>query len=213
MAVTGLILFGFVIVHMLGNLQIFLGQEALNAYAEHLEDFGALLWIARGILLTALVAHMISALSLAIENKNARPIPYAVQDTVQASFASRTMVMTGLIIFAFVIFHLAHLTFGKIHPEVYSLMDAKGRHDLYSVVILGFQDYRVAGTYVLAMFFLCLHLSHGISSLFQSLGLNNVKTQPVFKTAAKLIALLIFIGNCSIPMASLFGVLKPAGGF
>ncbi len=212
-AVTGLILFGFVVVHMLGNLQVFLGQEALNGYAEHLEDLIFLLWPARIFLLITILIHIGVTLSLALENRKARPVSYAKKDTVQASLASRTMVLTGLIILSFIVYHLLHFTFGLTNPEASGLLDMKGRHDVYSMVILSFQNYKISGVYILAMFFLCVHLSHGLASAPQSLGLNSEKWAPVFKCTARVLALLIFLGNTSMPVAALMGFLKlPQGG-
>ena len=208
MAVTGLILFGFVIVHMLGNLQIFLGQDQLNNYAEHLEELPFLLWPARIFLLLTLVIHMKVAIQLALENKNARPIRYAYQDTVQASYASRTMVISGLIIFAFIVYHLLHFTFDKIHPEFSHLTDPKGRDDVYSMVVLSFRDPLIAGSYILAMAVLCFHLSHGVSSLLQSLGLNNENLRIRIKWAGNLLAWMIFVGNASMPVAAFLGILQ-----
>ena len=213
MAVTGLFLLGFVIVHMLGNLQIFLGQDQLNGYAEHLEELPFLLWPARVFLLTTLTVHMLTAFCLALENKNARPVRYMHEATVQASYASRTMVMSGLIIFAFIIFHLLHFTFGKIHPEFCHLQDSKGRDDTYSMVILSFRDFRITAAYIFAMAVLCLHLSHGASSICQSLGFNNEKWRGNIKLTGNALAGLIFIGNSSIALASLLGFLQlPKGG-
>ncbi len=213
MAVTGLILLGFVVVHMLGNLQIFLGQDALNVYAQHIEELPMLLWPARILLLLALIIHMTAAISLAIENKKARPIGYVHEDTVQASIASRTMVMSGLVIFAFILFHLLHFTFDKIHPEFAGLLDSKGRDDVYSMVVLGFRDPLIAGSYLFAMFVLYLHLSHGASSFFQSLGFTNEKTIPKIKLGGHLLAAAIFTGNTSIVLACFFHIIKlPKGG-
>ncbi len=208
MAVTGLILFGFVIVHMLGNLQIFLGQDQLNAYSEHIQELPFLLWPARIFLLLTLVVHMTVSINLAIENKNARPVRYAHEDTVQVSFASRTMVMSGLIIFAFIVFHLLHFTFDKIHPEFSNLQDSKGRDDVYSMVVLSFRDPLIAVSYITAMAVLCFHLSHGLSSLFQSLGLNNEDIKAKIKWTGYALALIVFIGNSSMPLAALLRLLQ-----
>ncbi len=208
MAVTGLALFLFVIVHMLGNLQIFLGREVLNGYAEHLKELPALLWPARIFLLCALVLHIFTSLSLAIENKKARPVAYAQKNTVQASYASRTMVVSGSLIFLFIVYHLLHFTFGLTHPQYYHLTDSQGRHDVYSMVILSFRDLWVSGFYVVAMAVLCTHLSHGVQSLFQSLGLSNEHTAPFFQKMALTAAIIIFLGNASIPAAALLGFLK-----
>ncbi len=207
MAVTGIFLLGFVIAHMLGNLQIFLGQERLNDYAQHLQDLPFLLWPARAFLLGALILHVGVSIKLALENKAARPVPYVYPNTVQATYASRTMRVSGFIILAFLVYHLLNFTFGVTHPQFFHLMDSKGRHDVYSMVIRSFQDYFVSGVYVVAMALLCLHLSHGVSSLFQSLGISDEKSRPAFEKLARLTALTIFIGNTSIPTAVLLGFL------
>ncbi len=212
MAVTGVFLFGFVIAHMLGNLQIFLGQDALNEYAEHLEELPFLLWPARVFLLTTLIIHMATGIVLAIENKKARPIPYIQKATVQASAASRTMVMSGLIIFAFIVYHLLHFTWGVTNPEFFHLVDSKGREDVYSMVILSFQNISISAAYLFAMAVLCFHLGHGLPALFQSLGFNNEKWMPKFELSGKAAALLIFIGNSSVPLAALLHFLKPVAG-
>lgn len=212
MAVTGLFLFSFVVIHMIGNLQIFLGREALNGYAEHLREWPLLLWPARAFLFLALLLHIFTSFSLAIENRKARPVRYRYEATVQASYASRTMVASGVIIFLFVVYHLLHFTWGVVHPEFFHLTDGKGRHDVYSMVILGFRDRWVTGSYVAAMAVLCMHLSHGVQSLFQSLGLNNEKTTPFFIGLSIVIAVVIFVGNTSISLASMLGFLKLPSG-
>jgi succinate dehydrogenase / fumarate reductase cytochrome b subunit len=207
MAVTGFILFGFVVVHMLGNLQVFLGQDTLNAYAKKLQDLTHLLWLARGFLLASLVVHVAVAARLTWENRRARPQAYAAKKFVQASYASRTMWMTGVITFLFTVYHLLHFTFGVTNPEYYHLTDARGRHDVYSMVILSFRDPWISGAYVLAMAALCLHLSHGVSSAFQSLGLNRTRYNWFTGRVGNVAAMLIFAGNVSIPAAAFFGWL------
>ena len=214
MAVTGVFLSLFVIAHLLGNLQIFLGPEALNEYAEHLEELPFLLWPARVILLSALALHVVTALCLAVENKKARPIPYGYQNTVQASYASRTMVASGFIVLAFILYHLLHFTFGVTHPQFSRLRDPKGLEDVYSMVVLSFRDWKVSLSYVAAMALLAFHLSHGFSSLFQSLGLNNDAWKNKLEKGGVLAAFLIFLGYSSIPLAALLGWVKPLqGGF
>ncbi|HTL70857.1 MAG TPA: succinate dehydrogenase cytochrome b subunit [Candidatus Eisenbacteria bacterium] len=211
MAVTGLILLGFVLVHMLGNLQIFLGRETLNAYAEHLQDFGPLLWVARLVLLTALVVHVWSASRLTWENARARPVGYGFKDTVQASYASRTMMMSGIIVFLFIVYHLLHYTLFVVHPQYRYLIDAKGRHDVYAMVVLSYQNVLVSSAYVLAMLALAFHLSHGIQSLFQTIGFNHPKHTPRVKAAGIALSFLILFGNASIPVAVMVGALRPPG--
>ena len=212
MAVTGIFLFGFVVAHMLGNLQIYLGQDALNSYAEHLEEMPWLLWPARVFLLLTLLTHIFVSMSLAIENRAARPVRYAHQNTIQASYASRTMVMSGIIIFLFIVYHLLHFTFGKIQPQFFEHMDVKGREDVYGMVVHGFQNIYVSASYIAAMAVLCLHLSHGLQSLFQSLGIRTQKTGPWIKKMALSLSLFIFIGNASIPISILLGLIKLPGG-
>jgi succinate dehydrogenase / fumarate reductase cytochrome b subunit len=208
-AVTGLLLSGFVLAHLLGNLQIFLGQEALNSYAEHLQTLPLLLWPARIFLVTVLILHVFFSLQLAVENRRARPVPYAKDETVQAGLPSRTMVISGFMILSFIIYHLLHFTFGVMHPEFFHLLDAKGRHDVYSMMILSFEDPRISGAYVVAMAFLAAHLSHGFGSFAQSLGWVDEKGGERCKRAGIWLAWFIFIGYASIPAASFLGVLKP----
>ena len=213
MAVTGLFLLGFVVAHMLGNLQIYLGPDRLNDYAEHLQEMPYLLWPARVFLLAALAAHMVVAAKLTMENKNARPRPYACKDTVQASYASRTMMMSGVIIFAFIVYHLLHYTFGVTNPEQYALTDAKGRHDVYSMVVTGFRNIYISLAYILAMVPLCLHLGHGLQSFPQSLGFDTEKHECAVKCFARFFSFAVFFGNCSIPVSVLLHILTiPAKG-
>ncbi len=213
MAVSGLVLLGFVIAHLLGNLQIFLGQDWLNDYAAHLQGMPLLLWPARLFLLATLLVHMTVALQLAIENKKARPVPYACQATVQASLASRTMVLSGILIFLFLIYHLLHFTFGVTNPELFHQTDLKGRHDVYSMMVLSYQNYFISGVYLVAMWVLYLHLSHGAPRFLQSLGLTHEKTLQRVEKLGHLLAWLLFIGNSAIPLAVLGGLIKaPLGG-
>ena len=212
MALTGLALYLFVIIHMMGNLQIFLGREALNSYAEHLEELPMLLWPARVVLLSLLLLHMHTAISLALENRRARPVRYIHEDTVQATVLSRTMVLSGLLIFFFIVYHLLHFTFGVTHPQYFHLVDPKGRHDVYSMVILSFREGRVSVSYIAAMMVLSAHLGHGGASLFQSLGFNDEKKMPVVTAVSQWLAAALFIGNSAIPVASFMGWLQPVLG-
>lgn len=205
MAVTGLILFGFVVIHMLGNLQIFLGQDALNNYAKHLEELPYLLWPARFILLISLALHIGVAFRLTAENRKARSQAYVFQNTVQASYASRTMIFSGIIVFAFIVYHLLHFTFGVAHPQYFERVDAQGREDVYFMVVKSFGEWPIALTYIAAMALLSMHLSHGIQSLFQTLGFENAR--PFMKKAGFFAALIIFLGNSSIPIAVLLGAI------
>ena len=191
MGVTGAMLVGFVIMHMLGNLQVFLGQDALNAYAKSLHDLGGLLWVARLGLIGAVLLHIASGLRLASLNSAARPVAYANETTVQASFASRYMRMSGLLLLAFIAYHLAHFTLGLTHPDHKALTDSMGRPDVYSMLILGFKQPSVALSYVVAMVLLWFHLNHGASSLFKSLGLRHPKYNSMLDMVGPAVATLV----------------------
>jgi succinate dehydrogenase / fumarate reductase cytochrome b subunit len=215
MAVTGLGLIGFVIAHLLGNLQIFLGKQALNDYAHHLEEIPTLLWIARIGLLIIFIVHIVFGIGLWLSNRRARPVAYEVEDTVQASWASRNMLLTGLVILAFVIYHLLHFTFGVTDPADYK--SALPRYqvpmdpvlnpelDVAEMVVLGFEKPLVSIAYVVAMIFLGLHLWHGAGSWLQSLGLKNKRTMRWIDALGAAFAVLIVVGNCVIPLAILAG--------
>jgi succinate dehydrogenase / fumarate reductase cytochrome b subunit len=210
-AVTGVILVLFVIGHLLGNLQIFLGPEWINGYAQHLRDLGPLLWVIRGFLLVTVVIHIGLTIRLAIDNKRARPQPYIDKRYVKATFASRHMVMSGLIVFVFIIYHLAHFTVRATDPRFALLkVDPLGHYDVFSMMVYGFQSYYVSAFYALGLFLLMLHLSHGLSSWLQSIGFNNQKLNPRFALGGRIFAWLLFIGYMSIPVAILLGLVKPA---
>jgi len=210
-AVTGIVLIAFVIGHLLGNLQIFLGPDWVNSYAEHLRALGVFLWVIRIFLLGNVLLHIFYTISLAIENRRARPVDYAKRNHVKASFASRHMVVSGLVVFAFIIFHLLHFTARKFNPRFPLLQaDPLNHNDVYSMMVYGFQNPVVSGFYILAMFLLFLHLSHGSSSFFQSLGFNNQKLAPRLALGGRIFAWLLFIGYSSIPAAVLLGLIKPA---
>ena len=207
MAISGFLLFLFVIIHMLGNLQVYLGPEPMNAYAALLKSKPGLLWAARAGLLLLAIVHITSAVTLAAENRAARPENYKEGKPI-ASFASRTILVSGLVIFAFVIYHLMHFTFGVTNPEFMRLEDLNSQHDVYKMVVLGFSNPWVSAFYLVSMGLLCLHLSHGLSSMFQSLGIrsrSNIRAVTMF---ARVSALLIFIGNCSIPISIMAGVVR-----
>src|SRR5213080_2159925 len=210
-AVTGVILILFVIGHRLGNLQIFLGPEWINAYSQHLRDLGPLLWLIRAFLLATVVLHIYFTILLAIENRRARPDAYKDRQYVKATFASRHMVMSGLIVLAFIIYHIAHFTV-RVTDRRFGLLkvDPLGHYDVYSMMVYGFQNYYVSAFYVLGLFLLALHLSHGSSSFFQSLGFNDKKLTPRLALGGRIFAWLLFIGYTSIPVAILAGVIEPA---
>jgi succinate dehydrogenase / fumarate reductase cytochrome b subunit len=208
MALTGFALFGFVIAHMAGNLQIFLGRDSINAYAAFLKSKPELLWAARLGLLAVAVLHVTAAIQLAAQNRRARPVGYNDNKVVASSLAQRTILMSGLIILAFIIYHLLHFTFGATNPEYLGYHDPDGRHDVYRMMIAGFSNIWVSVFYIVAMGLLCLHLSHGVSSMFQSLGLRRRAITRSINLFAKTMALVIFIGNVAIVVAVLTGLVK-----
>jgi succinate dehydrogenase / fumarate reductase cytochrome b subunit len=210
-AITGVVLIAFIVGHLLGNLQIFLGPEWINSYAEHLRELGPFLWVIRAFLLINVLLHIFYTISLALENRRARPVRYKKKENVKATFASRSMALSGLIVLAFILYHLAHFTVRVTDPRFLLLKaDPLNRYDVYSMMVYGFQNYFVSGFYVLGMFLLALHLSHGTSSFFQSLGLNEEKLTPRLAIAGRIFAWLIFIGYTSIPVAVLLHWVTPA---
>src|SRR5579862_1108817 len=208
MAVTGAALFVFVIGHLLGNLQIFLGPEAINKYGHFLQTTPEILWPSRIGLLACVIIHIWASISLTLENRASRATSYEVKEVVDASLASRTMIWSGLIVLAFICFHLAHYTLLMVHPEYKDLVDAKGQHDIYRMMIFGFSSPAVSGFYILSIALLCWHLSHGLAAMFQSLGWKNAAYECLIDRTAKILAILIFLGYASIPAAILAGVIK-----
>jgi succinate dehydrogenase / fumarate reductase cytochrome b subunit len=208
MAGSGCVLFLFVVGHMVGNLQIFLPPEAINRYAHFLQSLGELLWGVRLFMLTMIVLHVWSAAVLTIENRAARPQPYEGSRTpFGASLASRTMLGSGLIIGAFIIYHLLHYTVkveginGSSIP-IGQLMDpATGHPDCYAMMVAGFSVVPVSLFYLVGVGLLCFHLSHGVEAMFQSLGLKNAAYSPLIAKASKVIALALFLGYASIPIS------------
>jgi len=210
-AISGIILILFVIGHLLGNLQIFLGPDWINGYSQHLRDLGPILWIIRIFLLTTVIVHIYVTIRLAIDNRRARPEAYIDKQHVKATFASRHMVMSGLIVLAFIIYHIAHFTV-RVTDRRFALLkaDPLNHYDVFSMMVYGFQSIYVSSFYVLGLFLLALHLSHGSSSFFQSLGLNNKTLTPRLAFGGRVFAWLLFLGYTSIPIAVLLGLVKPA---
>ena len=200
MAVTGAILFLFVIGHLLGNLQVFDGPDRLNAYGRFLKNLGELLWIVRIVLIVAVLLHIVATVQLALRNQKARPVGYKIKKSIASNYADRTMYWSGPIVLAFVIFHLLQFTAGYIHPES-QFIDG----DVYHNVVAGFQVWWVSAWYIFSMILLGFHLRHGLWSMFQSLGVNHPRHTPVLKQAALWIAILITVGYISIPAAVLTG--------
>jgi succinate dehydrogenase / fumarate reductase, cytochrome b subunit len=201
MAITGLILFGFVIGHMLGNLQVFMGANQMNAYAAMLKANATLLWGVRIVLLVAVILHIVAAVQLTRMSQRSRPEGYHYKDVIQADYAARTMRWSGPIIAVFVIYHLLHFTTGSVHPQ----FDV---HDVYHNVISGFRVWPVSLFYIIAMVALAFHLWHGVWSLFQTLGLINPKSDKIIHRLAAIATLALVIGFISIPMAVLAGLIS-----
>jgi succinate dehydrogenase / fumarate reductase cytochrome b subunit len=201
MAITGLILFGFVVSHLLGNLQFYLGRETMNHYAEALRSMPALLWAARAGLLVAVILHITASVQLSAQNNAARPAGYVKKKAVQASLASRTMMWSGPIVLVFIIFHLLHLTWGTVHPSFQELRP-------YENMMTGFKVIPVAIFYVVAVCLLGLHLYHGVWSMFQSMGINHPRYTPLLKKFAAYASILLVLGFISFPIAIATGLVS-----
>jgi succinate dehydrogenase / fumarate reductase cytochrome b subunit len=221
-ALTGLGLATFVVFHMIGNLKILPGgpesREAINGYAYFLKhELGLLLWIARGGLLTLFVVHVAATLRLKAKTAGARPIAYAHHRTAQATLASRTMLSTGIVIFAFVLFHLAHFTFAWVHPvqaadgtwtNYLALTDEQGRHDVYAMMVAGFSTPWIAILYLVSQAVIAVHLSHGIKSSLQTLGLVGRRFSLAARWLGYAVALTVLVGNCAIVLAVWAGFVR-----
>jgi succinate dehydrogenase / fumarate reductase cytochrome b subunit len=224
-AITGLALTGFVLTHMLGNLQIFLGRDVYNQYAHSLKSMGPLLWIARGGLLAFLLIHMIVSLRLQKRSLDARPVRYVYERTKAATVSARYMALTGLTIFFFIVFHLAHFTFGVIDRvedrslgETISYLDLKDpmwkdpatgatRHDAYRMFIDGFRNPAVVGFYIVCMVLLGFHMIHGVRSAFQTLGINSFKVNSGLDMLGLGITCLVVGANIIMPIAVITGLI------
>src|SRR5882672_5032939 len=214
MAVTGIVLVGFVIAHMIRNLKIFLGAEAIDAYAVFLRTMGepmlpysVLLWVARIVLLTCVALHITAAVQLTRMNWAARPQGYDTKKSIATTYAARTMRWSGVILALFIVYHLLHLTAGVV-----SFQPGEFVHlSVYDNVVAAFSVWYVALFYVVAMACLCLHLSHGIWSMLQTLGLNNARTTWALQIVSRGVALVVFVGFISVPVSVLAGWLVKGG--
>jgi succinate dehydrogenase / fumarate reductase cytochrome b subunit len=201
MAVTGVVLFAFVVVHLLGNLQIYLGAERLNHYAALLRGAPTLVWAVRAVLAFSVAVHIVAAAQLFLANRRGRPVKYARRSWVAADYAARTMVWSGPIIALFVVYHLLHLTLGAVHP-------AFDPEDVYRNVVVAFSSPAVAAVYIAANLLLGYHLFHGLWSLFQSLGASHPAYDGARWRFAAAAAVAIAAGNVSIPVAVLAGLIR-----
>lgn len=207
-ALTGLGLVGFVVVHMLGNLQVFEGPDALNTYAAFLREMPILLWTTRLGLLGAAALHIGLAVQLALRNRRARSVPYAVRRYRHASWASRTMTLTGSFLLLFILFHLLHLTAGLLDASSPDRLDAQGHRDVYGKVVHAFHNPFLVAFYLAGQFVLGVHLSHAVSSSVQTLGLEHAAFTRLLKTAGPAIALLVVAGNLAIILAIFLGFVR-----
>jgi succinate dehydrogenase / fumarate reductase, cytochrome b subunit len=208
MAITGLIWFGYLIVHLWGNLKIYAGPAYLNDYGGFLRTvgepffgFSQLLWLARILLIPAFVVHVWAAVQLSARDRASRPQRYSVRKNLESTFASRTMIWGGLFIFLFVIYHLLDFTFGTINPSF-------EEGNIYHNVVASFRVWPVVLFYELAMLAVGFHLFHGIWSTFQTLGWNTARTNRLVRNLATFLAILLTLGNMSIPLAVLTGFVR-----
>jgi succinate dehydrogenase / fumarate reductase cytochrome b subunit len=211
MAVTGLLLVAFVIVHMLGNLQVFIGAKKMNAYAAFLQSTGELLWLARLGLLAAVLLHILMAWQLTRIKRQARPVDYEKREPQVSTIASRTMRWGGVLLLVFIVFHILHFTTGTVFP-VASRPDAMypvfSHTDVYGNVISAFRTPWVVAFYVVSMLFLMLHLFHGAWSSVRTLGLNKPSPNPLQRRVATAVAVVVWLGFTAVPVAVFFGVIR-----
>jgi succinate dehydrogenase / fumarate reductase, cytochrome b subunit len=208
MALSGVTLVGFIVGHLVGNLQIFLGPDALNQYSAFLHSTGNLLWGARFGLIIMTILHIWTATAITLENRAARPQEYANKTYIEASYASRTMHLSGFIVLAYLIYHLMHFTFHSAHPQFSQFIDNQGRHDVYRMVVLSFQQPVISIIYIIANLLLGSHLSHGLYSMFQSLGMVRDSARPALQRVAVVVGYGIFIAYAAIPLSVWMGIVK-----
>jgi succinate dehydrogenase / fumarate reductase cytochrome b subunit len=211
MAVTGCVLVGFVIAHMLGNLKVFSGPDEINAYSRFLREigspelaYGQLLWLVRSVLLICVAFHITAAVQLSRMSWAARPVGYQVKRDIETTFAARLMRWGGVLLVAFIVFHLLHLTAGAVAFRTGQFQDLA----VYQNVVAAFAVWPVSLFYVVAMGALCLHLYHGIWSMLQTLGWNTARNQATLKNASRAIAIVVFLGFSSVPVSVLAGWLR-----
>ena len=232
MALTGIVLIGFVTGHLVGNLQIFAEPDRINGYAHFLQALGPVLWAVRIFLFVCVAVHVWAAVALTLESRAARgPEAYAIKKWLSATVASRYMRLSGIVVLAFLIYHLAHFTLGVAQADSFKAalphwtmladarefgvpLAAKGDivHDVYSMVFLGFANPVVSIFYIIAVGLLSVHILHGIDSLFQTIGWRSAKWSAGLRKVALIYCILYFLGNLAIPGAILTGIAKPAAG-
>lgn len=210
MAMSGMAMVVFVGVHLLGNTSFFRGASSLNAYAATLQGLGPFLWLVRTALIAAVALHVFYGVKLTLENRAAKPQAYAVRKPLRSTVSSRTMIWSGSVVGFFICYHLLHFTFHVFTPEISSgsLQDSSGRPDVFRMILLNFQKNGIVGLYLAGISALLLHLTHGIGSMMQTLGLSTEKTQAGIILAGKVLAVLIGLGLISIPLVVLAGAVR-----
>jgi succinate dehydrogenase / fumarate reductase cytochrome b subunit len=208
MAVTGIVLVGFVCVHLLGNSSMFFGADAINAYAQKLHSLGPFVWVFRLVMLVAFALHIAFGIQLTLENKAATPEANVQVKRLKTGFGAETMIVSGLVMLAFVIYHLLHFTVRVTNPEIYVPLGDHGMVDVYFMVVNGFKSVLPVIVYLAGMLFLFLHVSHGFQSLFQTLGLSNDKSLPATGMVSKLVGFVLLLGYIAIPLSIVFGCIK-----
>ena len=210
MAVTGLIGIGFVIVHMAGNLQAFIGSDKLNSYGALLHGpLGELLWIVRLVLIVAVVLHVLMAYQLTVRARAARPVGYKERQPQVSTWASRTMRWGGVLLLLFIVLHILHFTTEQVDPAGWrGRLDAAGHRDVYGNLVASFRIWWVAGFYVLAMIFLGLHLYHGAWSSIRTLGYAKPSPYPLHRRIALLVAVIVWLGFTLVPLGVIAGVIR-----
>lgn len=212
MAATGAALVLFVVQHMVGNLQVFAGQDAYNDYAAFMQSLGAIKWAARGGLLFTLGLHVWSAMELTRRNREARVHRYeGGLATQRTGLNARYMLGTGIVVLAFIAYHLAHFTFGVAHAEHFGAIDALGRHDVYGNFVLSFQNPVIVVLYCVANIALASHLSHSVTSIFRTIGVSRGKLKAPLHKVGPAVGIIVATGNLAMPLACLFGILQPVG--
>jgi succinate dehydrogenase / fumarate reductase cytochrome b subunit len=202
MGLTGIVLVGFVLVHMAGNLQVFLGPEKFNGYSHFLQhDVIEFTWVLRAALLVAVVLHVTAAVQLTLRNRAARPAPYAMREPQVSTWASRTMRWGGAYLLAFIPYHLMHFTLGWVHP-------AFVKDQAYGNVMIGFQVTWVVFFYLGAMLFLGLHLYHGVWAMFRTLGVARPSNEPMQRTFALVVAIVVAVGFSLVPLSVALGFVR-----
>ena len=204
MALTGLAMVGFLIAHLSGNLLVFKGPEALNAYAKMLKDYSGVLWVLRIGLIASFCLHIYSAIRLTRLNRRSSAYTYKVSSYKKSTLVSRTMMLTGMTLLFFVLYHLAHLTFRFTHPEFESF----GEFDVYKMLIVSFKSPLLSFFYIISVAFLMGHLVHGLQSFWRTLGLRNKKYDDLLSTGSLWLGVILALGFISIPVSIFFELIQ-----